>query len=278
VKDRAPAIDAHAYVDNCLSPTERKAFEARLRQDEDLRRRVDLWRTQGEAIRAAFGAPGYGAQSKPAISPSTNPATPNHGETAESGLRLFPRTRAPERVAPKWISFLRRPATRVFVVLIGITLFPGAMAPAPRAALAETGASSFRAFSSSPEAALDFGGGSVEGLSHALGPQFSTIGLSEWATPLGWTLRGAKRVPGLHGEAILILLEGQESQQLGVLVEPLDAPASSAIRTVSLGGMTVAAFTRQGFGFAVAGLEADSVEAWLSATGFMDEAWPQAAR
>ena len=50
-------MDAHAYVDECLSRDDRIAFEARLRDDPELRRQVDLWQAQNDAIRAAFRAP-----------------------------------------------------------------------------------------------------------------------------------------------------------------------------------------------------------------------------
>ena len=50
-------MDAHAYVDECLSREDRIAFEARLRDDPELRRQVDLWQAQNDAIRAAFRAP-----------------------------------------------------------------------------------------------------------------------------------------------------------------------------------------------------------------------------
>ena len=47
-------MDAHAYVDECLSREDRIAFEARLRDDPELRRQVDLWQAQNDAIRAAL--------------------------------------------------------------------------------------------------------------------------------------------------------------------------------------------------------------------------------
>ena len=50
-------MDAHAYVDECLSREDRIAFEARLRDDPELRRQVDLWQAQNDAICAAFRAP-----------------------------------------------------------------------------------------------------------------------------------------------------------------------------------------------------------------------------
>ena len=55
MSDGHASSDAHAYVDNCLSPVERASFEAALRRDAKLRARVDAWEAQNEAIRLAFG-------------------------------------------------------------------------------------------------------------------------------------------------------------------------------------------------------------------------------
>jgi hypothetical protein len=60
---------------------------------------------------------------------------------------------------------------------------------------------------------------------------------------------------------------------LGVLIEPLDAPASSAVRSESRDGMTAAVFTRRGYGIAVVSAADDIARAWLSASGFLDEGW-----
>ena len=46
--------DLHAYVDDCLEPDERLAFEQQMTQDAALARRAALWRAQNSAIRAAF--------------------------------------------------------------------------------------------------------------------------------------------------------------------------------------------------------------------------------
>ena len=53
---RFETAEAFAYVDNCLAPADRRAFEARLREDAELRRQVALWESQNGAIRAAYGA------------------------------------------------------------------------------------------------------------------------------------------------------------------------------------------------------------------------------
>ena len=50
--------DLHAYVDDCLEPDERQAFENRMAQDPALARRAAAWRAQNGAIRAALDGEG----------------------------------------------------------------------------------------------------------------------------------------------------------------------------------------------------------------------------
>jgi anti-sigma factor RsiW len=50
--------DLHAYVDDCLEPDERLAFETQMAQDPALARQAVQWRAQSSAIRAAFDGEG----------------------------------------------------------------------------------------------------------------------------------------------------------------------------------------------------------------------------
>ena len=50
--------DLHAYVDDCLEPDPRLAFEQQMAEDPALARRSALWRAQNSAIRAAFEGEG----------------------------------------------------------------------------------------------------------------------------------------------------------------------------------------------------------------------------
>src|SRR5271155_638530 len=50
--------DLHAYVDECLDPDERLAFEKQMAEDPALARRAAMWRGQNSAIRSAFDGEG----------------------------------------------------------------------------------------------------------------------------------------------------------------------------------------------------------------------------
>ena len=50
--------DLHAYVDDCLEPDERLAFEKQMAEDPALARRAAMWRAQNSAIRSAFDGEG----------------------------------------------------------------------------------------------------------------------------------------------------------------------------------------------------------------------------
>src|SRR5215472_13616871 len=55
--------DLHAFVDDCLEPDRRAAFEAQMAANPALVRRVARWRAQNNAIRMAFGGETAGAAS-----------------------------------------------------------------------------------------------------------------------------------------------------------------------------------------------------------------------
>ena len=51
-------VDLHAYVDDCLEPHERLAFEKKMAEEPALARRAAMWRAQNSAIRSAFDGEG----------------------------------------------------------------------------------------------------------------------------------------------------------------------------------------------------------------------------
>ena len=77
--------DLHAYVDDCLEPDERLAFENQMAQDPTLARRAAAWRAQNGAIRAAFDGEGARAFSISALRHQNE--IPRQGPTIGHGRR-----------------------------------------------------------------------------------------------------------------------------------------------------------------------------------------------
>ena len=50
--------DLHGFVDDCLEPDQRLAFEKRMAEDPALAHRATMWRAQNSAIRSAFAGEG----------------------------------------------------------------------------------------------------------------------------------------------------------------------------------------------------------------------------
>lgn len=85
---RALAGQMLAYVDGCLAPEERKALEMRMTGEPAIRRQIERWRLQNEAIRAAFC--------------ESSPAARNFAaEPAPAGVGPLREDKAPERRQPR---------------------------------------------------------------------------------------------------------------------------------------------------------------------------------
>jgi anti-sigma factor RsiW len=262
VKEKVPANELHAYVDNCLSEPKRKAIEARMAEDHELRRQVECWRAQSQAIRVAFGA---------VAAPATAPRRTLTSEKLKAALAegAAAHSRKPtaqkigrDSVAAELLAFAR--ALLPIVLAAGVVLmFPGATPPSPQDALRNAGVSAYRAFASAAVASQDFRAGSAVELVRKLGPGYQAGNLSERLTSPGWTLRGARRVPGVLGEAMLAMVDSAEYGAVGILVEPLDAPPSTRPQLELQAGFSAASFTRGGYGFSAVGRSEAAVAAWL---------------
>jgi hypothetical protein len=264
VRERVSASELHAYVDNCLSEPARRGFEARLREDEDLRKLVESWRAQNLAIRAAFGTSAAAhapSASRQALRVEKLRAALTETPEAE---RATARTRRSGQVrAPSLASRGVRLAVLATLVVAFVLLAPGAMLSSSLAALGDSGAAAYRAFSASPAASFDTRAVTAADLVRKLGPMYQSRGLEERLARPGWTLRGARRAPGVLGEAVFLVADSGVFGPVGILVEPLDAPPASAPVYGRHGSFVTASVTRDGFGFAFVGASEAAVAAWL---------------
>lgn len=282
------SVDAHAYVDDCMSQDERGDYEAKLREDVDLRRRVDLWLTQNDAIRAAYRAPprvlGPLSLGRPSNENLLPPAPPQH-DPRRAGIsepvREAPRRHvknsptesrrgvpAATRAHPKLASSLRM-GLIVLLSLSGILLTLG-VAGGPsdaRGPLIDAGLAAIRAFGAESAVPLDFTTADSRALAKQLSPRFVLPATSASFNVEGWTLIGVRMVPGTVSAAAFILWENRDHARAALMIEPLDAPAASTPRTRDFGGVAISAWTRDGAGMAAVGPDMKTVQALIRMAG-----------
>jgi anti-sigma factor RsiW len=271
-------MDAHAYVDECLSREDRIAFEALLRDDAELRRRVDLWQAQNDAIRAAFHAPLrargpilVGRPSNENLSPPMPPAidarrmgaasTPSDAPAAP--LRTSPGDVRRILLRPTPVRRFWGPGLRWALILslasIVLTVWPAGGPPDERGLLVSAGLAAYRAFGGDSSVALDISSSDPRALAKQLSPRFVARATATNFDLAGWTLIGARFVPGTASAAAFVLWENRARARMGLLIESLDAPQSSTPRMREFGAVAISAWTEGGKGFAAVGPDAVAV-------------------
>jgi anti-sigma factor RsiW len=266
---RFDAAEAFAYVDNCLAPAERQAFQARLLADPELRRQVAQWESQNKAIRAAYGAPasarapidlaGNTNENGPASMTAATPNRPNAAARRASGEARPKPARAPLAAPPARFRALRRFAAAASLAAILLCVSGSGGPTPPRDRLAEAALAAYRAFAAASDTAVEFRTRDSRALAKWLTPQFvkgiAVPGFSSDAL----TLLGARIAPGMRTSAAFLLYEDRGGQRVGLLIEPLDDPAPSKPSLRQSDGVSLAAWTGAGDGFAAAGADAEKV-------------------
>jgi len=254
MSDGYGSLDAHAYVDNSLSPGDRAAFDAALRRDGKLRARVEAWEAQNEAIRLAFSgaprprhAPALGrasnennAAARPASARADDPARPLRGRAPAP-----PRVEAAPRV--RW----RLPALGAVAFVVAFAGFAGGPGD-PRAALMRRADASLRAAAAYADTRLDFVSDDPAAVAAWLGARFARLDAKRLAPP-GWSLLGVRIVAGLDSSAALVLYEDALGGRAALLVAPTDALPDLPPIGDRGADQTVFAGAERGFAYAAIG-------------------------
>jgi anti-sigma factor RsiW len=273
--------DLHAYVDDCLEPDERLAFEQQMAQDPAIARRAAIWRAQNSAIRAAFD--GEGARAFP-IS-IVRPQNETFGRAARSGAAgAKPSGEQPPRPTLSAVAETRRPLAKVsardavrpwlewrlgLAVLSVCLAFVWAPAATivPGERLGEAGVAAFQAFARPGVEPVEFA------TSYAAEAQaWLTTRLRRPvylpATPSALKLIGARIAPYPAASAAFLVYKAQD-RLVGLLVQSLDAPPTTAPQRLAADGGAAAIWTWRGQGLALVG-ELDEAALLKLAADFAD--------
>jgi anti-sigma factor RsiW len=272
--------DLHAYVDDCLEPGERRAFEAQMAEHPALAQRATIWRDQSNAIRSAFDVDGgrafslnAGRQTNEFVDKRRRPAPVSMrlprdldapaGPSAASALRLVRPTRSPRGFRPplgRWLAFAG-------LSLCLVCLWPRAEPVAAGARLGEAGVAAFVAFASSTGSLGEFVTRDLVALEKQFGSRLSRpIYLPR--SPPAVRMVDARIAPAPGAAAVFLVYETQRSR-IGLLIQPLDAPPTQAPAVCLTDGRYIATWTRSGQGFVLVG-EMDAASLLTIATEFFE--------
>jgi anti-sigma factor RsiW len=258
------AADLHAYVDDCLEPDERLAFESQMAQDPALARRAAQWRAQNNAIRAAFDAESAKTFSISIVRHQTESfgkarrsASAGGKPSYEPPAHLSPTIVDPSRLPAKVVApgaFRRSLVWRLGLAGLSLGL-AWVWAPAtmvvPAKGLAEAGVAAFQAFARPGVAPVEFAtsdGAEAQAwltarLTH---PVFLPT------APAGVKLIGARIAPYPGAPAAFLIYKSPEGA-VGLLIRSLDAPPVGAPELLAADGRDAAVWTERGQGLALVG-------------------------
>jgi anti-sigma factor RsiW len=257
--------ELHAYVDDCLEPDERLAFEQQMAQNPALARRAALWRTQTNAIRTAFD--GEGARAFP-IS-IVRHQNESFGRAARSGAAgAKPSGEQPPRATLSAVAQTRRPSAksgapdafrpwllwRLGVATLSFCLawvWASAATVVPGERLGEAGVAAFQAFARPGVEPVEFATSDMSEAQAWLTTRL-TRPVTLPATPSALRLIGARIAP-YPGAPAAFLVYRSKDRLLGLLVQSLDAPPTNAPQLLAADGGAAAVWTWRGQGLALVG-------------------------
>ena len=257
--------DLHAYVDGCLEPDERLAFEQQMAQDPAIARRAALWRAQNNAIRTAFD--GESARAFPISLVRHQNET--FGKSARSGgASAKPSGEQPARATLSAVARTGRPSARILgrdafrpwlawrlgLAVLSLCLafvWAPAATVVPAGRLGEAGVAAFQAFARPGVEPVEF---ATSGAAEAQGWLTARLARPVYlpATPSALKLIGARIAPYPAASAAFLVYKAQD-RAIGLLVQSLDAPTTTAPQLIPADGGMAAVWTWRGQGLALVG-------------------------
>jgi anti-sigma factor RsiW len=254
--------DLHAYVDDCLEPEARLAFETQMAQDPALARQALQWRAQNSAIRAAFDGEGARAFSISVVRPQ-NETFGRAKRAPAAGGKPFSEQPSPLTIIEAARFSAKAAAPGAFrrpllwrSGLAALSLFLACVwAPAativPAERLAEAGVAAFQAFARPGVEPVEFATSDGSAAEAWLTARLAhPVALP--ASPAAIRLIGVRIAPYPGAPAAFLIYKSPEGA-LGLLIRSLDSPDTTAPQLMTADGHTAAVWTERGQGLALVG-------------------------
>ena len=263
---RVSAGDRLAYVDDCLSRADRAAVEDRMLEDPDLRKQIEGWLAQNEAIRTAFADPsawsdataGWG---RPARSRFAEPEPPLAGPLPAgeaAGLagegRRNPaalRGEAPPAATPPGRPVAQRLAllgALAAAVAAGVG-FAALLSDGDSAAFARAATSAYRSFGEGRVTPVELATADRGALGRWFAEELGDPAPVPDLSGAGLALLGGRVVPGAFAPAAFVVYEDARRNRIALETEPSTTAAAMAV--AEAGGVSSASWIRGGHGFAL---------------------------
>jgi anti-sigma factor RsiW len=264
---RVSTGDRLAYVDDCLSRADRAGVEDRMLEDPELRKQIEGWLAQNEAIRTAFADPSAWSDATAGWGRARNrwadPAPPAAGFLAAGAAGEAAGLAGEARRHPAALRVERAPAAPLGRPVAHRLALLGALAVAVvagvgiSAMLSDGGSAAYARAATS--AYRSFGEGRVTPVEIATADRAA---LERWfaaelgeAAPVpdlsgaGLALLGGRIVPGAFAPAAFVVYEDARQNRIALETEPSAAAAAMAV--AEAGGVSSASWIRAGRGFAL---------------------------
>jgi anti-sigma factor RsiW len=260
-----------AYVDGCLPRQDHDALETAMAESPEIRRQIEEWRSQNEAIRIAFAEPAASgkfsaaahvpARAQRAAEAKRQGAEPDRRRPAIAAVRERPSGDAAAMLPTAGLTIRAKgrranAANGIFRAILGALALwcASALWPSnPSIGFVAAGSAAYRTFAGNPARPVEVATKDRAVLERWFAGQGASPAPAPDLSAAGFALIGGRIIPGAFSPAQFMLYENAGRERVAVTIEPLDSPPASAIALSQSGGVFGASWTDAGHGFAVLG-------------------------
>jgi anti-sigma factor RsiW len=267
-----------AYVDDCLPQEDRQAVENRMIECPEVKRQIEQWLLQNEAIRAAFADQpprlALTASSRFAAASFVEGRAPQGGDAKRESKESQRRPRAIEPTGDRLRGVAvgapatarraskakrRRPAVarRVFCTIAAAMALWAASATLfsrdQSVAFVQAGVAAYQTFAGAATRPVEIATADRGALDRWFATQVGRAAPVPDLAAAGLVLLGGRIVPGAFSPAQFLLYENAGGERVGLQIETLDSPPATNVALGESGGALAASWTGAGHGFAILG-------------------------